>query len=253
LIPIFLHLHHTQGNPRLLALAIRAGERLLATAKPQPAGGVGWQSVSSQPLTGFSHGAAGIGWSLVCLWQVSQEERFKEYAQEAFAYERALFDSRRGFWPDLRDGSRPEGLAEGYEEMCAWCNGSVGIGLARLDVLRRCPEFDLEEEVSLALERALVAGFGTNHSLCHGDFGTLMFLKAASDAGAGAFPQAEGFQAYASGAIEAFQRGGFVSGVPTGVEVPGLLSGLAGVGLACLAIAGQGPRSAGLLLEPPDL
>ena len=42
-------------------------------------------------LTGFSHGAAGIALSLLELWGLTNEPRFRQAAEAGFAYERSLF------------------------------------------------------------------------------------------------------------------------------------------------------------------
>jgi lantibiotic modifying enzyme len=38
-------------------------------------------------LTGFSHGAAGIALSLLELWGITKEARFREVAEAGFSYE----------------------------------------------------------------------------------------------------------------------------------------------------------------------
>src|SRR6185295_9706431 len=54
-------------------------------------------------LTGYSHGAGGIGWALLELYRVTGETRFREAGEAAFQYERHWFDPETGNWPDLRD------------------------------------------------------------------------------------------------------------------------------------------------------
>src|SRR5262249_40311361 len=71
-----------------LAAATRCGERLLTGAAPM-ANGVAWPSHRTpMPLTGFAHGAAGIAWALIELFAMTGDERFRDAATSAIAYER---------------------------------------------------------------------------------------------------------------------------------------------------------------------
>jgi type 2 lantibiotic biosynthesis protein LanM len=58
-------LNRIDPNDDLLQAAVLCGDRLVHLQQPQPHGG-GWVTKvpASQPLTGFSHGAAGIAWAL---------------------------------------------------------------------------------------------------------------------------------------------------------------------------------------------
>jgi type 2 lantibiotic biosynthesis protein LanM len=90
------------GLPRGLELATACGDRLLALQ--QDNGGWSAGAVSSlrrPPLTGFSHGAAGMAAALARLAHGTGEQRFADAARRAVAYERSVFDSERGNWPDL--------------------------------------------------------------------------------------------------------------------------------------------------------
>jgi lantibiotic modifying enzyme len=57
--------------------------------------------------------------------------------------------------------------------MHAWCHGAPGIGLGRLRLLRHLDDPTIRAEIEVALQSTLTAGFGYNHSLCHGDLGNL--------------------------------------------------------------------------------
>jgi len=98
-----LALHELRPAAATLAAAVRCGERLLARAEPQPAG-IGWRNVPvfPLPLTGFSHGAAGIAWSLLRLAAATGEERFAAAACQGLAFERSLYSPERGNWLDRR-------------------------------------------------------------------------------------------------------------------------------------------------------
>src|SRR5690606_22897641 len=131
-IGALLALHDCRPSPRTLTVARLCGEHLLQTAEQMPAG-VGWKNhiAKELPLTGFSHGTAGMAWSLLRLAQATGEERFRQAGLQAIAYERSLFVAPEQNWRDLRLAQRGEA-----NEACgcamAWCHGAPGIGLGRL-------------------------------------------------------------------------------------------------------------------------
>src|SRR5262249_9701462 len=161
--------------------ALQCGDRLLACARREPAG-LGWvaMNMSDQPLTGFSHGAAGFASALLHLAGRSGESRFRTAALDALAYERSLFLAGAGNWRDLRRDVATD--QPGWERSActsAWCHGAPGIGLARLLSLPYLDDASVRAEIATALETTQTHGFGGNHSLCHGDLGNLeLFLQA---------------------------------------------------------------------------
>ena len=96
-------LNRISASDHLLNAAVLCGERLLLQQQPQGRG-AGWKTEvdSSQPLTGFSHGAAGIAWALLKLAAWSGEARFRVAAESAIAYERSTFVAEEANWPDYR-------------------------------------------------------------------------------------------------------------------------------------------------------
>jgi hypothetical protein len=65
---------------------------------------LGWNTAAGRRnLTGFSHGAPGMGWELVELWRATGEARFRAAGEEAFRYERSCFDPQARNWPDFRE------------------------------------------------------------------------------------------------------------------------------------------------------
>ena len=107
-IASLLALYRCVPSDHTLAAAVRCGDHLLAHALPMQHG-LGWlaKGMASQPLAGFSHGAAGIAWALLELAGVTGEERFRSTALAAIEYERSLFSLAEGNWPDL---ARARGL-----------------------------------------------------------------------------------------------------------------------------------------------
>src|SRR5262249_450664 len=128
-------LNTVSPSHRLLNIAVLCGERLLRLQQQQHTG-VGWETAaaSSQPLTGFSHGGAGIAWALSKLAAWSKDTRFRTAAESAIAYERSTFVAEESNWPDFRKRHlRPE-EGDSKQHFCAaWCHGAAGIALARID------------------------------------------------------------------------------------------------------------------------
>jgi hypothetical protein len=222
-------------------LATRLGDALLNRAK-QKLASCSWQSPSfpnQRPLTGLSHGAAGIGWALLELSQSTGVPRFREAAEMAFNYERAWFDEKAGNWADLRGLSarkrRPE---HPLSFQVSWCHGAPGIALSRIRAHEAWGGERWKREALAALNttmawtRRMLDADGTNFGLCHGLAGNAHILIKGSEALGSAFPAggelsrevaAAGISRYAS-------RGHQWPFGALGVRSPGLMCGLSGVG-----------------------
>jgi type 2 lantibiotic biosynthesis protein LanM len=246
-----LTLYYVAPSSHILNAALRCGDHLLARATAMPKG-VGWTTpmAPEQPLTGYSHGAAGIALSLLELAALSGDEGFKHTALAAMEYERSLFSPERQNWPDLRD-EKVRGSSEN-RSMVAWCHGAPGIALARLGSLAYLDNATTREEIALALKTTRAQGFGLNHSLCHGDLGNLDVLLTASQILDDASYHAE-VARLAAMLLDSIERQGWCTGVPLGVETPGLMTGIAGIGYELLRLAKPDQVPSVLLLAPPRL
>lgn len=248
-----LALYQCAPSERTLAAAVQCGDHLIATAKKMETG-IGWLTpmATKTPLAGFSHGVAGISLMLLALESVTGEERFRTAALEGFAYERSLFSAEMGNWPDLRE---LEGVDVSTDEsrknyMLAWCHGAPGVGISRLCSLRYLDDEAIREEIEVALRSTLAEGFGRNHSLCHGDLGNLELLLLASQT----LEQpkwGEELNRLASIILESINRHGWLCGIPLGVESPGLMTGLAGIGYGLLRLAYPERVPSVMVLDPP--
>jgi type 2 lantibiotic biosynthesis protein LanM len=257
-IAALLSLYAVAPSQSTLATAIQCGDHLIASARSQKTG-IGWSTTTSREtaLTGFSHGNAGIALNLLRLFAVSGEERFRQTALAAMEYERSLFSLERRNWPDMRqrvsssatrDQQTKQEDSNSY--MVAWCHGASGIGLARLESLKYIDDAALRAEIEAALQTTLAEGFGMNHCLCHGDMGNLEFVLTATKLLS--LPQyEEQVQHLTSMLLDSIERHGWVSGVPLGVETPGLMIGIAGIGYALLWLACAKRIPSVLLLAPP--
>jgi len=248
-----LSLYSVQPSVRTLDVALQCGDRLLTTAKPMPEG-VAWTTTNSDtPLGGFSHGSAGIAFSLFKLAEISGQERYLHTALAALAYDRSLFLPERQNWADLRDLSLLLG-AETQEphSMVAWCHGAPGIGLSRLGILRYMDNATIREEIAIALRTTLAVGVnGGNHSLCHGMLGNVELLLMATHL-LDDPSYSEALERVTAMIVDSIDEHGWVPGVPLGVETPGLMVGLAGIGYELLRLAAPQQVPSVLLLAPPS-
>jgi type 2 lantibiotic biosynthesis protein LanM len=245
-----LTLHEVQASDQLLDAAVRCGERLLARALPMERG-LGWTlaAAGSTPLAGLSHGVAGIAWPLLRLTALTGDRRFREAALGGMEYERSLYRPDKRNWPDLRDGTAPEGAPEPHF-MWAWCHGAPGIGLGRLASLPWLDDSTVRAEIESAVESTIENGFGRNHCLCHGDLGNLELITLAPEK-LGRPDWAERAGRIAGGILAGLGERGPLFGLPGGTEPPGLMTGLAGIGYGLLRRAAPRRVPSVLILEGP--
>ena len=224
----------------LLEFAARLGDKLVHAADKTQTG-YSWRSVNfpDQPnLTGFSHGVAGVGYALLELFQATGNANYHHAAEQAFGYERKLFDEKTGNWPDFRAKSGRRTDPESPPSFAtAWCHGAPGIALARLRAYELDKDDTYKEEALTALETtreavemSLHAGTGT-YCLCHGLAGNADILlhgfrvlgqERARDATLARHVAGAGIGRY-------MQRGHEWPCGPAG-ETPNLMLGLAGIG-----------------------
>ena len=223
---------------RTQELAVLCGDRLLALQLenggwPQTQAG----AASKLPLTGFSHGAAGMAAALGRLAQATAESRFADGALRAIAYERSVFDAARRNWPDFRNSRDVF--------MNSWCHGAPGILLGR-HLLQATGLADpaMPEEIAAARSSTIGAVVAASRKpdypacLCCGVLGLTSLLR--FDAQASGLPlTAEVIEAEAVLITQANAAGGFVYfSVDTGsLNLPGFYTGKAGVALALIEAA----------------
>lgn len=219
-------------------IAQRCGEHLLANIVPC-ATGAGWIAAGTGgvPLTGFSHGAAGIALALLRLSAATRDDRFREAALAAIAYERSLFSHAAQNWPDLRAPSRHASGAA-IDEACQtlWCHGAPGIGLARLASREFLDDPVVDAEIDIALQTTCRDGFAGGHSLCHGTLGNLELLLVAAQRRESPELKTR-VEELAAAVLEDADQNGWRCGNRAAVETPGLMTGLAGIGYQLLRLA----------------
>jgi type 2 lantibiotic biosynthesis protein LanM len=230
-----------------LAAAVECGDHLLGHAQSLQ-DGIAWPPYfpAKGPLTGFAHGASGIALALLELFELSGEKRFREAALKAFSYENSLFSSERKNWPDLRE------MNNGGDRMfmVGWCHGAPGIALARLRALKYVDGAPVRNDIAAGLETTLSHGFRGDHSLCHGSLGNLEPLLQASEL-LDRTPWTGHVNRVSAAILQSINDDGWFCGVPLGVESPGLMTGLAGIGYGLLRLADPLRIPALLILAPP--
>jgi lantibiotic modifying enzyme len=108
----------------------------------------------------------------------------------------------------------------------------------------------MRQEIEVALETTRAQGFGYNHSLCHGDLGNLDLLIEAKVRLGRADLQSH-INDIAARIVADMRQNGWRCGNPLGVESPGLMTGLAGMGYELLRLAEPTCVPSVLSLAPP--
>lgn len=243
--------------------AISLGHQLCDAAIGAPFPGASWESdiePDGSPLCGLAHGASGFAWALTELSLATGDDRFAKVAADAAAYERAWFQREQGNWPDLREYTRDK-LARGELPSFPvfWCHGAIGIGLVRLrqfEITRETVYAVEAETALLTAERTLAQIVEQERSpdicLCHGIAGFAeLFIEAAR-----VFEQPDlraKAMTCAHFASEVTDQGArpWGCGVPGGGETPGLMLGLAGIGMMFLRAADDRVAPVGLPYTQP--
>jgi len=250
-----INLYQLVPSERVLIAALRCGEHLIAKALKMEHG-IAWLNLlpASAPLTGFSHGAAGIGLALFKLAELMGSQRFRNAAMEAVAYERSIYSPEQENWPDLRDLASFQQRASDdvVHYPVTWCHGAPGVGMARLLMLQQRADAEIRAEVDAAVRTTIKSGFGLNHCLCHGDLGNLELLMLAAES----FDDQElksWVDRFTVSILESIEDYGWITGIPSGVESPGLMTGLAGIGYGLLRLAEPARVPSVMVLAPPHI
>lgn len=168
-----LTLYQATLDPTLLEKAILCGQHLIAHRTSTDGLPKAWKNFAERPLTGFSHGAAGIAYALLQLYAVTQDREYLAAAIEGIEYERRVKLPTAANWPDFRSPQEASKL------MVSWCNGAAGIGLGRLGGLSLLATDIVYQDIEVALQTTQRYGFGVDR-LCCGNFGRIELLVVAA-------------------------------------------------------------------------
>ena len=227
-----LALYSAGGQPGVLQTAVDCGEHLLRHRVDTP-GHRAWRTVAGQPLTGFSHGAAGIAYALIRLYDVTGDRSYLEAAVDGIEFERSVFSERHSNWPDLR----PAVAADPSGFPVKWCHGASGIALARLGCRRIADIPGVEREIDAGLRATRESYLQDADFLCCGNLGRAeTFLVAGGLTGDPEWQRLAATGA-ASVVTRASQSGGYRLFAGAGSYNPGFFHGTAGIGYQLLRLA----------------
>jgi type 2 lantibiotic biosynthesis protein LanM len=245
-----LKLHGLTNDPEFLSKADKCGQHLLRHRTACKSGQRAWVNMGNpKPLTGFSHGAAGIAYSLLRLFETTRECVYLDAAREAIDYEATVFSSDLGNWPDLRP-NRSQGK-ETAPFMTSWCHGAPGIGLARVGGLSALDTQGIRGDIEVALRTTLHFGMNDVDHLCCGNLGRVEFLSTASEL----LNRPELREAAIIGAAKIAQRADNVGAYMLSPKYfgphfnAGLFQGLTGIGYEFLRLAAGNTIPSVLLLD----
>lgn len=196
------------------------------------------------PLTGYSHGASGLGLGLLEAYRETGNKTFLEYGRGAFAFEESLFNEDEGNWIDTRYAhNKKDGKITGTFKT-SWCHGAPGMALSYMqssfiDSERR-EYYENRGEIAIATTKnALTEKLKTpekDATLCHGILGLsdiIFTYGKRTDNGE--------LTDYAKTITHDYIRKfrdplSMASGLGNGGYSPCLMVGLAGIGLHCLRL-----------------
>lgn len=247
---VLSHVYRDTGEPRVLELIKLCGQRLMEkVVSVEP--GVGWLTPLAEcPLAGFSHGVAGFAWALLELTALTGDERYQTLASRSLAYERTLFVPQYNNWIDKRIISMDENSQLPHQFMTAWCHGAPGVALGRTLGLPYLDEPMIRDEIQTAIATTLrETVYTTSHCLCHGIAGNAEIIRfAAEKLNRPDWHQAA--QKYAAHVAVQTLAGKWVCGL-INMETPGLMLGVAGIGLSLLHFSAPAQVPSVLRLQPP--
>ncbi len=228
----FLALYGVSPDQAILERAVACGERLLETRVDSLSGYRTWPSFTGKPLTGFSHGTAGITYALLRLFAVTHNSDYQAAASEGIAYEDSTFLPEINTWPDLRS-------EEPRDFRVAWCHGAPGIGLARLGGLSSLDTEQVRQDIQIALQRTEQEGVQALDHLCCGNMGRVDILLTAAQQLSDPRLARVAEHAMAQMVKRAEQMGAFALDplLPKQVQHFGFFQGTAGLGYTLLRMA----------------
>jgi type 2 lantibiotic biosynthesis protein LanM len=229
-----LSLHEAAPSESVLRTAALCGDHLLAHRHGEPSRPRAWQTLSERPLTGFSHGAAGISYALLRLHAATRAMDYRLAAMEGMQYERDVFSPADANWPDFRESE-----ASSLSCLTRWCHGAPGIGLGRLASLPIAHTGQMDEDIRIALRTTSEFPMDAVDHLCCGNFGRIdVLLTGAQKLGNEDHRRAA--LVHAANVLARADRTGAFRLFPhlsESVFDPGFFRGTAGIGYSLLRLA----------------
>ncbi|WP_009630792.1 type 2 lanthipeptide synthetase LanM family protein [Synechocystis sp. PCC 7509] len=228
-----LSLYKVTEDATVLDRAIACGQHLLTHRVSYEGAPQAWKSFGERPFTGFSHGAAGISYALLRLYAVTQDGNYLAAALEGIEYERRVFSSVNGNWPDFRQLGQPNNFP------VQWCHGAAGIGLGRLGSLEIANIPGVEWEIDIALQTTQRYALQAIDHLCCGNLGRVEVLLVAAQRYSRSDLYQVALQNATNVVVKVKRTGAYqlFPNLPNSVFNPGFFSGSAGIGYQLLRLA----------------
>lgn len=228
-----LALYEADPQEWILQKAIACARHLLDNRVTNEAGYKAWATINNALLTGFSHGAAGIAYALLRLYQVTGDEECFEAALEAHAYENSTFIPEKSNWTDFRFPASKKGPVC----WCSWCHGAPGIGLARVAELKILPAEKLQFDIDAAVKTTNDSELTHLDQLCCGNMGRMELLLNASRKLNRPELMESAIAQTSQVVARAQQKGRFGLNWDAGPYNPGFFQGTTGIGYQLLRLA----------------
>jgi len=244
------------GEKTFVEFSGELAQRLVASSRHSMSGRA-WsiaEDGSFDPaLCGMGHGASGVAYALMEYHAATGASEPREIALEGLRYERGWFSRKESNWADIR-GITPEFFGQeqpsGVAYPVFWCHGAVGIGLTRLRFyeISKSETFLAEAGAAIhAAERFLrrfqqyrspTWGYDANFSVCHG-LGSIVDLLLYAHRILGVAEYLAGARSIGDQGLRlsGAHQGQWQCGIPNGWEHPGLMLGLAGIGMNYLRLS----------------
>lgn len=170
---------------------------------------------------GFAHGRAGAALGLAHYAKTSGAEDIYSQIRRGLAEERALLTEK---WTDI----------PGNERQIAWCHGAPGIAIGRLGIYQLTGDRDALNDAHQALNFMLQRPISSNDTLCHGSIGNLEPLLQATNILSQDAKWNSHLQKTKDKVLADINERGLRSPLPQNLIEPGLMMGIAGIGLGAL-------------------
>jgi type 2 lantibiotic biosynthesis protein LanM len=128
-----------------------------------------WKStINEKPLTGLAHGASGIAYAFLKLYELTKEVGYRNAFYEAVDFEDIYFSNKENNWNDVRN--------EKNNFHNAWCYGGIGIGLVRLHAYKILNDSRFLKDIRAVISLIQSEPHNNLDFYCCGNAGKIDFL-----------------------------------------------------------------------------
>lgn len=169
-----LALYAVTKEPETLVQASNWGQHLLDLRGNADISNQVWTNSHEKPevLIGFSQGIAGIAYTLLRLYEATQNSVFLSAAQSAISYEQNYLTDK---------GDLPDSDITSFSSINSWCDGLAGVILGRLGSLKILDTKEIYQEIDTNLPKILKSNLEPLDNLCCGNFAHIELLLLASE------------------------------------------------------------------------